>query len=84
MNNRLSKWLLSVTLLVALVISPATSKDSGGSNQTRKTSVAEDKNWGDKQTSGGKSNALAPSKSKSKIHEKEGKFGLEKEKIDAH
>jgi hypothetical protein len=38
------------TVIVLSAINIAVSKDSGGSNQTKKTSVAEDKNWGDKQT----------------------------------
>lgn len=76
---------MSAAFLVAFTPAPATSKDSGGSNQTKKTSVAEDKNWGDKQMRAKKPTALAPSKSESKpmLKEKEGKFGLEKEKIEA-
>jgi hypothetical protein len=40
-----------------------------------------DKNWGDKQTRGNKPSVTV--QSKTKLHEKEGKLGLEKTKIDA-
>ena len=40
--------------------------------------AGKDKNWGDKQTGFGKQT----DPNQSKLHEKEGKFGLEKEKIE--
>jgi hypothetical protein len=43
--------------------------------------IASDKNWGDKQTAQGKKSDKI--QSKTKLHEKEGKFDLEKEKIVA-
>ena len=45
--------------------------------------ISEDKNWGDKQTARGKQSDKVQQtpKLKPKLHEKEGKFKLEEEKI---
>jgi hypothetical protein len=61
-------------LLAGLIVFALASPALGG--------PAEDKNWGDKQTKEGKKSDKLE-QPKSKLHEKEGKFGMEKEKIEA-
>jgi hypothetical protein len=65
-----------VRLLVCLIVFALASPALGGR-------IAEDKNWGDKQTASGKKSDKLQTKPKSKfeLKEKGGKFDLEKEKI---
>ena len=65
-----------VRLLACLFVFTVASPALGGS-------IAEDKNWGDKQTMGGKKSDNPQTKPKSKVElkEKESKFELEKQKI---
>jgi hypothetical protein len=62
--------------LACLIVFTLASPASGGG-------IAEDKNWGDKQTAGGRKSdkPLTKPKPKFELKQKEGKFELEKEKI---
>ena len=64
------KHLLAGLVVLALV-SPVLGRDR----------IAEDKNWGGKQTKEGKKSDKLE-QPKSKLHEKEGKLGMEKQKIE--
>ncbi len=65
-----------VRLLAGLIVVTLASPALGGR-------VAEDKNWGDKQTAAGKTSDKLQTKSKSRfeLKQKGGKFDLQKEKI---